>query len=406
MAKRLKLLLIGTGSLRNYDCEAIIQGTYKILKEVIPECEVYVASDDIEYDRGFLPEDIKLVSYRNRFTPYRIFKGILRRVFHIGNGSAVRMNTNIASNYDLILSCGGDNYCERPDYGIYDLLVDLMKIGEKAVRKNKKYVLWGASVGPFHDEKIEQKVIENLSLASRLYVRENLSYRYLESFKSLSPKVRLIADPAFQMEVKEYVLNKEPGEKYIGINMSELAVGHSFNEIGIHEKSKVIFAESLDQFIDNHPGTKFVFIPHVNCEGAQDDMNFLRPVYNQMKNKDRIVLIQPGLGARRTKGLIKNLDLLVAARMHCCVGGISVGTPTLFITYSPKGTGMCEYAYGNLDYSISCKELFCNKNKFEKLMSGMLRDSEDIRDYLQSQHDRFHRDSLSAGIDIASIYNI
>jgi len=395
--KNPSVLIIGTGSLLNYGCEAIVQGTYNILKENFPNCTITVASDDIDYDRKVLPDDVNLVTYRKRFTPYRIFKGILRRVFHIGNGSGVRMNTSIGKKYDIVLASGGDNYCETPDHKIYDLLEDLMSIGEKAFRKGNRYVLWGSSVGPFHDEAIRHRVIDNLSLSNAIFLREELSLNYLSQFKKLDKKLYLIADPAFQMKPEDYHLEKTPGKIYVGVNMSELAVGHSITDSEKARNSKKLMAIMLDELIEQNDNIELVFIPHVNLEGPQDDMNFLRPLYDNMKHRSRVQIIQPGLGARRTKGLIAQLDLLIAARMHCCVGGISVGTSTLFITYSNKGRGMSGYAYGHHKYEIECSVMFDETEKFLSLTTDMIDARKDISNYLKQQKTRFESDSMEAG---------
>lgn len=391
------VLIIGTGSLLNYGCEAIVQGTYSILKDNFPNCTISVASDDPDYDRKVLPKDVRLVTYKKRFTPYRIFKGILRRVFHIGNGSGVRMDTSIGKKYDIVLASGGDNYCETPDHKIYDLLEDLMSIGERASRKGNRYVLWGASVGPFHDEAIRQRVIDNLSLSDAIFLREELSLNYLSQFKTLENKLHLIADPAFQMKPEDYHLEKTPGKIYVGVNMSELAVGHSISDPETGRNSKKLMAMMLDDLIEQNDNIELVLIPHVNLYGSQDDMNFLRPLYDNMKHKSHVQLIQPGLGARRTKGLIAQLDLLIAARMHCCVGGISVGTPTLFITYSNKGRGMSGYAYGHHKYEIECSAMFDETEKFLSLTMDMIDARRDISNYLKQQKTRFESDSMEAG---------
>lgn len=49
-----RILIIGTGDLRNYGCEAIVQGTYSILKKTFPECSVFLASDNKDYDRTYI----------------------------------------------------------------------------------------------------------------------------------------------------------------------------------------------------------------------------------------------------------------------------------------------------------------------------------------------------------------
>lgn len=394
----LRILIIGTGSLLNYGCEAIVQGSYRILKRTFPNCEITVASDDIEYDRQILPDDVKLIPYKRRLTFYRIFKGLLRRIFHIGNGSPVRMNTSIGGKYDIVLSAGGDNYCERPDYGIYTILEDLMKIGEVAFRKRRKYILWGASVGPFHDPMTEKRVVNNLALTSKILVREDLSFNYLSQFGNLRERLHLVADPAFQMKPLEYIgLAKGGDKKYVGINMSALAVGHIYKNSEREELTKVEFARILDRILMRDSSVELLLIPHVNQNGAQNDLNYLRPVYDCCEHKERIRVIEEGLGARMTKGLIAQLDLLVAARMHCCVAGISSGTPTLFVTYSNKGKGMSGYAYGHHDYEIECNQIFDNPDAFIDLFEYMLGRQQEIRKHLELQMAAFDKDSMQAG---------
>ena len=392
MKKPLKILLIGTGSLRNYGCEAIVQGTYQILRETIGNCEITVASDDIVYDSTVLPSDIKLVSYKRRFALNRIFRGILRRFFHIGNGSPVRMNTKIGKKYDVILSCGGDNYCEVPDGTIYSLLEDLMEIGRIAKKRKKKYVLWGASVGPFRNPTNYDRVLSNLKLTDLITVRENLSYQYLSNLSN----VRLVADPAFRMKPDlDVTFDREGGKHYIGINISLLSVSHVFP--GKEDEIVSSIFSMLDLILTKHPDWNFVLVPHVmsDPDGAQNDFVFMSQYMAYTQYQDRVTILPEGLGARKTKGYIAQLDLLIAARMHCCVAGISVDTPTLFVTYSNKGKGMSEYAYGHHGYELEVPELLTES--FENKIVEMLSLKHDIKSYLHSQQSRFERDSTHGG---------
>ena len=392
MRKPLKVLIIGTGSLRNYGCEAIVQGTYQILREAIGNCEITVASDDIAYDSSVLPSDIRLVKYKQRFTLARIWKGLLRRFLHIGNGSPVRMNAQISKKYDIILSCGGDNYCETPNGTIYTVLEDLMEIGRIAKTHKKKYVLWGASVGPFKNPINHNKVISNLELADLITVRENLSYEYL----SLNKNVELVADPAFRMEPDHSItLNREEGKYYIGVNISQLSLSHTYSD-DIAERAEAVFHQ-LDEILEKHPNWHFACIPHVmsSPDGAQNDYIFMGRYLQLTKHKNRVTILPDNLGAKKTKGYIASLDLLIAARMHCCVAGISVGTPTLFITYSNKGKGMSEYAYGHHKYELDVTDLLTNN--LENKMALMLEEASEIKQYLKSQQSRFIKDSTHGG---------
>lgn len=399
------VLIIGTGSLLNYGCEAIVRGSYRILRTFFPDCEIFVASDDKVYDATILPPDIHLVSYKKRFTLYRLFKGVLRRCFNLGKGSPVRMNTTIGKKYDIILSCGGDNFCESPDGKILNLLIDLMRIGETAHLARKKYILWGASVGPFHDMQNMSFVFKNLMQCDLINVREELSYQYLQQDKQVFSNTKLVADPAFCLEADTNVdFCKEVGKIYIGLNISFLSIAHSIspNEI---ENFKLQLFRQLDSILSSDSRYFFVCIPHVivSQDSGQNDIVFMNEYIEKSEYKQRISILPPYIGAAKTKGYIQQMDLLIAARMHCCVGGISMATPTLFVTYSNKGIGMSFYAYGHHNFEVKVSELLTSK--FMDLITSMLMQKVEIKHYLELQQKRFVQDAMNSGKYLKELFS-
>lgn len=405
MSNKVKsILLIGTGSLLNYGCEAIVQGTYVILKRFLPDYQIYLASDDLKYDAKLLPKDIKLIRYKKRFTLYRIYKGVLRRFLHIGIGSAVRMNTNIGNKFDIVLSCGGDNFCEAPDGTLYNLLLDLKTIGDNCIKRQKKYCLWGSSVGPFINPANEKFVIGSLNKYTALFVRERKSYDYLSQFDIVRNKLKLVADPAFCMQKEDVCLDKNPEDVYIGINVSLLALGSTVWQMGggSNDFCERMFCQ-LDKILMTNDRIKFLCIPHVLSDigGPQDDYSFMLRYVERTKFKERVVLLPKYLGAKKTKGYISHCDLLVAARMHCCVGGISTATPTLFLTYSNKGVGMAEYAYGHHKYDMPFNEIV--EDKFISVINSMLNDKNEIHQHLLNRQEAFYNDAMSSGAVLSQI---
>jgi colanic acid/amylovoran biosynthesis protein len=397
-----KILVVGTGSLLNYGCEAIVQGTYEMLRENWPEASLTVASDDLDYDRKLFEgcEGIKFVPYRKRFTVYRLLMGILRR-FGIGNGSPVRMNTGIIKDYDIFLSAGGDNYAEAPDGTLYHILRDLMKIGDKAATQNRIFVLWGASVGPFSKDNIDI-VKRNLSKADILFPREQISYDYLKNQKLQGPEIITVADPAFCMETrKEELLQSRENEIIIGLNISRLSVDHSFRD---KDRGEIILFQALDSLLHEKPNLKYLCIPHVMTDrgGLQDDIDFMNRYIEHSVHKERISILEFGIGAKKTKEYISQCNIIIAARMHCCIAGISSATPTLFLTYSHKGTGMARYAYGNEELTINLKEITAEllKQKVDRILDN----EEFYRRMLSQRVPEFKDDSIKAVIKLKEVY--
>ncbi len=389
------ILIIGTGSLLNYGCEGIVRGTHTMIQEFWPEAHLTVASDDIYYDKELFKdsENINFITYKRRFSPYRILMGLLRR-FGIGKGSPVRMNIDIVNKFDIILSAGGDNYMMAPNGSIYHLLQDLIEIGNKAYLKNKMFVLWGASVGVFNKE-YRKLVKNNLNKASLLFPRESLSYTNLLDLDLIESKINLIADSAFYMDYDKsvHLPRKHEREIIIGINISLLAIKHRFESDAEGETN--VFG-LLDNLLKQNNTFKFLCIPHVMSDenGPQDDFSFMMKYLNQSPFKERISILDKNIGGMKTKGFISKCDILIAARMHCCVAGISSGTPTLFLTYSHKGKGMAHYAYGNDDFTIDLKEI--SKDILENKVKSMIDNKSSIRNSLLNNHKMFKEDSSMA----------
>ncbi len=389
------IVLAGTGSLLNYGCEAIVQGTYNMLQHHWPECELVVASDNEVYDQKLFDgrKNIRFIPAKKRFTPYRIAKGVIRRL-GIGSGSPVRLDHKIIDTCDIFLSAGGDNFAQAPDGTLYYILQDLMKMGDRVHKKNKFYTLWGASVGPFNKTN-EAIIARHLGKADCLFPRELISYNYLKKLGFDETKVSLIADPAFWMEPEPFSsqpIKKAKSDFVIGLNISPLATYHSFD--GKEGTAKIFFA--FDFLLRHIPNARFLCIPHVMIDqgGPQDDFTFMQEYARESEFTKRIEVLDFGLGARKTKAVISRCDMLIAARMHCCVAGISSSTPTLFLTYSQKGEGMVEYAYGDLKPSLPIREI-TGKNLLNRV--EMLKNSLDIyKNHLKNQQSRFKSDAALA----------
>jgi polysaccharide pyruvyl transferase WcaK-like protein len=338
--------------------------------------------------------NVNFIEYKRRFSPYRVFKGMMR-IIGIGQGSPVRMDTHISKNFDLFLSVGGDNYAQAPNGKLYHLLIDLMNLGKKAKQHRKAFVIWGASIGPFSQSNYSL-VLSNLKLADLIFVREELSYEYLKKESSIAIKLNLIADPAFWMDYKDYDVSHLKGENdlLIGLNFSQLSIDH-LKGLKKEDAKKELFKQ-LDSILESNQSYKYVLIPHVQFENsiAQNDSYIMKDYLSFSKFNDRITLIDNGLGAQKTKGLISQLDLLIAARMHCCVAGLSAATPTLLLTYSQKGVGMAKYAYEDLSLAYDLNELF-NHSLKDKVAKAIMNKST-IKEKLISNSLKFRNDAQKA----------
>jgi polysaccharide pyruvyl transferase WcaK-like protein len=87
--------------------------------------------------------------------------------------------------------------------------------------------------------------------------------------------------------------------------------------------------------------------------------------------------------------------MLLAARMHCAIAGVSNGTPTMFIAYSAKAKGMARYVYGTDKWCIDLQSL--NQPETTSSIHNLLDDRAGIRSYLFGARQKFKQDALKAG---------
>lgn len=387
-----KILIAGVGSLLNYGCEGIVRGTYNILKHKFNnDFSLTAAVNNVSVCRQCLSDipDIRLIEDSDRFALRRIIPGILRRI-GIGDGSPVRLNIPIVDDYDVFLSAGGDNICPSPDGKIYNLCEDLLLMGKRAEKRHKQCLLWGCSVGPFSGT-LEKMIMEELNNIHAIIVREKKTMEYLQG-KVADEKLFFAADPAFAFTLPSYEINEKKIGKKLGLNISPLSFGTC-------EGSIYDFCDKFSLWFNKQYFQELVLIPHVmsSDDGAQNDWLFLSKMeqilHSKIQNK-KITLLPPKIGALKTKIEISKLDMLIAARMHCCVAGCSLGIPTVFLTYSPKGIGMCDYVYSGEQKSFPIENVF--NDIFYEDLDSFLEHRDKLEQVLFARHDKYLADAMSA----------
>lgn len=359
-----KILLIGIGGVYNYGCEAIVRGSVEILRQCFPFIEITYVSYNYEYDADRLKDlNIKILNRKHsnkRWTVKNIYKKILS---YVGLKYNIYESPSITDGYDAVFSIGGDIY--TLDYkGGYNY--SLPYFIDKSIKRNPtlKYILWGASVGPFSKNKKAEKYFKkHLSRAHLIVAREEVTRNYLEAL-GIKDNVVFAPDPAFFVPFENSTSHKNT-KITIGINLSPLSALYTYGDI---EKAIEIQKNTIEDIVNLH-NVDVVLIPHVIAPNNTDnDLWFLNRIYQSISNvnKDRIKLIDTDDGFIGRKEILKDLDYMIAARMHCAINAISCGVPTLFLSYSAKAKGMSKYIYGD-ESQCQPLEVFENPNAIIKL---------------------------------------
>lgn len=374
-----KILLIGIGGVYNYGCEAIVRGTEHMLRGQWPDARIVYASCRPEDDRARLSGcNVEIIrrKRRSRYSP----RNALRKLLSIAGilWYPISDPPVTANGYDVVLSIGGD---------IYTLGSNgsgprgFMRFGDACERRGVPYILWGASVGPFsHNPEAERVFTTHLKNLSLITARETATVDYLQMLGLIS-NVIPCADPAYVVApeiVADYTSRRK--DLTVGINLSPLSVRHAGFSLGESVLSQTRTIERLIHALNAH----IVLIPHVVCEFSEmdDDRRYLRRVKQAVRSeyKEAVTLLEADIGFIGTKKELTKCDLLIAARMHCAINALAAHVPTIFLSYSRKAVGMCQYVYGNRDWVVPLNEFLPDSilGKVSRLISQV----EETRGYL------------------------
>ena len=342
-----KILLIGIEGVYNYGCEAIVRGSVAILRKYLPSAQIYYASYNYADDKKRLTGcDVTLIKRdRNRFSMF--CKYVIRKLL-----SYIHINYTVpfdsfrwipANGIDAVFSIGGDMYTLTSN-GNYNPALPLFL--EQCASHHIKYVLWGASVGPFDSNEAALQFFEqHIKKIYMIVAREENTCKYLAGM-GITDNVILAPDPAFFVPTHETETVMK--ENIIGINLSPLSALYTFGSI---EKGLELQAQTLVDILMK-TNYRIMFIPHVLSKNNLDnDKWYMEQLLGRLPSelKDRAELIIDDIGFLGVKRFIRRCQLVMAARMHCAINAIEAQVPVLFLSYSDKSKGMAEFVYHSTD---------------------------------------------------------
>ncbi len=329
-----KILLYGVGSYKNRGVEAIVKST---INQIGKDDEITVASLYNSYNKEKYQNQVKKymsqISSQSKITDtyskdrkelYRIQKGLIEEI----------------KNQDILISCGGDNYCYNASEWLYT-------IDEEVKKQNKKLILWGASL---FDEINDVNLINDMNLFDILYIRESISYDAIKRYVD-EKKLILCADPAFSLKPQKIKLDDwYQDRKIVGLNFSPFT-------IDLNKQDSYNALIKLMKYILRETEYSINLIPHV-IQKESNDMTILKKLKEEFKKEDRVHLEKDTYDCSEIKYIISKCDLLIASRTHASIAGYSQMIPTLVIGYSVKSKGIAKDIFGTYDnYVVPYKEL-------------------------------------------------
>lgn len=394
----MRIGLYGIYGVYNFGCEAIIRGVHKLLEDMYYDVEVIYFSYNYEYDKEVLkdlPIEVKRIKQKRNFVSRLVNKGchLLEIPFMY-----LMFDYNEIINYvDELFLIGGDIITVPAvvrEKKHYYYINEMVEFGKKALAKDVPVVLYGASVGPFGEyAKAMSYYEQNLKRYRSIVCREQVTKNYLYSLGITN--TIFSPDPAFLVEGTVKSLKK----KYIGINLSPLSLLEIYGEC--REANIIEFARLIQRIYKRYE-MDIMLIPHVIApDKNDDDLRFQQDLIEHLEVhfKEHVILAGYKRGFLGIKEQLPQCRFVVSARMHCAINALHESIPTIFLSYSQKGVGMCEYVYGNKDWVIDLKKLQDGlldkmdamlQNEAE-IVASLERRNVEIQNYFQKQQKELKR---------------
>lgn len=260
--------------------------------------------------------------------------------------------------YDLFIDLSGESLTDY--YGQVSLLKCLYPLALGRLLK-RKVVVYGQSIGPF-DRTIGRMIARFvLNRVSLIIARDEYSMEFLKKYKITKAPVYRTTDPAFILKPAskkrtEEILQIEGFKRteasiVIGVAASRGSFRRSVSGSGNIDETYQHFvgtlAQSLDALIERL-NADILLIPHV-ISVRQDDRDVGRKIYQLLKNRDRVKLIEGEYTTEELKGIIGECNLFIGSRMHANIAALSSHVPTIAIAYSHKMLSLME-GIGLTDY--------------------------------------------------------
>ncbi|MCK5707919.1 MAG: polysaccharide pyruvyl transferase family protein [Candidatus Aureabacteria bacterium] len=378
-----RILITGAGNLRNNGIYAMVVGVYQGFLQKNCSTKFYMLSARKKEDEDILQntnitvlEKHWFLRRKNKFFfAFGVFEDIfllaLGRFFNI---KSKQQSLNVYKTCDLVIDLSGDSISS--DYGNYSLFFALYEIFLGIVAK-RKVILLGQTLGPFKGKLTRLITKYILKRTDKIVLREEKSKEYLDKIGFSHNNIVLSGDNAFLLEPDfdsaKKVLSKEnivlDDSKLIGFSPSCLIYNWFKDPLSSEDKQKE-YLRQLSLLIDSlimKYHYKIVFIPHVVLPYG-DDSKICREIYNNVKNKDMVHLIENYYNGSVLKAIMSRLHFMIAFRMHAAINALSIGVPTACWAYNYKFQGIIGKKLGLSKYIIDIRECTL-KQGVEKLES-------------------------------------
>lgn len=351
-----KILLSGYYGFDNSGDDAILKAIVKDIKEKDPNVEITVLSKN--------PKSTMETYGVNAVDRFK-FKEVIK---------AIKANP-------LLISGGGSllqDVTSSRSLWYYLLLMYVAKFYKK------KIMVYANGIGPINkkfNRYLAKKILDKIDLIT---LRDEDSFNYIKAMKVENKNITVTADPVFTLEssnkarVAEIFLEE-------GIPLEGRYIGVSVRKWKNTENLEEIIANAIDYTLEKY-GVNIILIPMHHPE----DLEISLEIQNRVKGQN-CYTIKKQYSVEDIMGIIRELDLIIAMRLHSLIYAATQDIPMVGIAYDPKVEGILKSF--NIEYMCSVEDL--NLDDLISNIDGAWENREEIKEILIEQDEKFKEKALS-----------
>lgn len=385
-----RLVMYLHGGSGNHGCEAIVNGTCRMLREIPKLLVTNSEKEDKFYSLNGLCDILQERKIAEHFFAH-VWYYAWRALFHDPESFMRYRFRDVLGEKraPLYVSVGGDMYC-------YEISKKEAILANRTFcRAGSKTVLWGCSIEP--ELLKEPEVVEDMKRYSLITPRESITAQALAE-AGITENVKFFPDPAFSLKPESVPLpeNFRAGET-IGINISPMIVRYE-TEPGITIQNYRKLVEHILETSEN----RVALIPHVIWKN-NDDRETLAELYRGYEENERVMLL-PDMTCGQLKYLIAGCRAFIGARTHATIAAYSSCVPTLVVGYSVKALGIARDLFGSEENYVLPVQTLREPDALIRAYDWLMAEEEAIRTRLREIMPEYCAKAVQAGDEIRKLW--
>ncbi|WMM23745.1 polysaccharide pyruvyl transferase CsaB [Tissierella sp. MB52-C2] len=350
------ILISGYYGFDNSGDDAILKAIVKDIKDHNEEIDIKVLSKSpIKTENAY---NVKAV---NRFEFKQVYKAMKSsKLFISGGGSLLQ---DITSTRSLLY---------------YLATIKLARLF------NKPVMVYANGIGPIEKKLnrfLTRRILNGVNLIT---LRDKDSEQFIKNLGVKNKNIMVTADPVFTLEPAPKSKIEEIFEKE-NIPKDKKFIGISIRKWKNTENLVNIMAEAISYMIDKYD-VNIVLIPMHYPEDLDISLEI-----NSMVNKEGSYVIKERYGVEEIMGIIKELEIIVAMRLHSLIYAATQEIPMVGLSYDPKVDGILRSL--KMDYICNIETLEYNDlvDKIDYVWNNRTQ----LKGHLKEQHRELEEKALS-----------